>query len=115
MQVSATWKSSGRQPKKRAGSREWGLARAVYAECFSKICWDLSILLRPKLSLQLLGRNTEELFNVGAKMAVVKIAKFFANVMKVGTFADHALCEQGAVITKKIFGLETHCRLNVTL
>ena len=48
-------------------------------------------------------------------MAVVKVAKFFANVMKVSTFADHALCEQGAVITKKIFGLKTHCRLDVTL
>ena len=63
----------------------------------------------------MLGRNTEELFNVGAKMAVIEIAKSFTNVMKVGAFTDHALRKQGAMITKKIFGLQTYCRLDVTL
>ena len=43
--------------------------------------------------LQLLGWDAVELFDIGAKVTVVEVVEFFADVVEVHTFTNHAFGE----------------------
>jgi len=68
-----------------------------------------------ELFFQLFGRNTVEFLNVSAEVAVVEIAKFFADFVEIYIFRDHSLGQKGSVITEKIFGFKANGRLDVSL
>jgi len=70
---------------------------------------------RAEFFLQLLGWNSVEFFDIGAKMTVVKVVEFLADFVKVHSFRDHAFCEKRAVVAEEVFRFEADGGFDVAL